>query len=514
MNLRIPTRFELRDIRNHSLITNLLLDVSFLMRSKLLSSTISILLTTSLRSYSSIWFCIIFSITLCDHQIVCFDPGLIPYKHELAKFYTEPNSQHNSITAIVTNHPSSINSNYGTYSLNRGATTASSVISGSSNLLRQIPYPLPVTNTFSSYSISLPFQTKFYGSFKPNYYAEMPTIIKEFPKPSPVKYLPGPQYCPETGRTVCSKVSPYYPLDEVLMVVKMMQATRFNLSSEFVDESENASEPFPNEDYEEYGDFDTFSPSFDSGRSYREDKYRYDAFHNQQSSPQQSPYFSRTIRPFPSAAHSWSSYSIRKKPSNELLAKHFYNLDWKFGQGFAPPFSYSPIGQASTIGSLASSSTITATRQRLNSESYSNFTTTNSSNLNYHSNSDINVEEISNIIPNQTDPIIVMEMKRKKSPIQSDLLYGSVKTIRSKTSSNSSPSFASPIDHYNERVIARPKRQISSDNEFFSEQLCPSRVILLEPKAALNDRRQWKYVVNLAERDPRLKQAIKVEVCT
>ncbi|KAF7489951.1 hypothetical protein SSS_04831 [Sarcoptes scabiei] len=175
-------------------------------------------------------------------------------------------------------------------------------------------------------------------------------ILREFPKPSPVKYLPGPQYCPETGRTVCSKVSPYYPLDEVLMVVKMMQATRFNLSSEFVDESENASEPFPNEDYEEYGDFDTFSPSFDSGRSYRED--------------------------------------------NIVMMRSIIN------------------------------------------------------NL-HHNNRHI---------------------------------------------------FREQFDHFLLLLIL--------------EQLCPSRVILLEPKAALNDRRQWKYVVNLAERDPRLKQAIKVEVCT
>jgi hypothetical protein len=45
------------------------------------------------------------------------------------------------------------------------------------------------------------------------------------------------------------------------------------------------------------------------------------------------------------------------------------------------------------------------------------------------------------------------------------------------------------------------------------DPVCPSRMILVEPKAALNDKSQWKYVINLADRDPRLKQAIKVEVC-
>src|SRR5699024_3903978 len=71
---------------------------------------------------------------------------------------------------------------------------------------------------------------------------------------------------------------------------------------------------------------------------------------------------------------------------------------------------------------------------------------------------------------------------------------------------------------------ARYKRQASSNNRGGSgggnsnqipiEPVCPRRVILIEPKAALNDKRQWKFIVNLSERDPRLKQAIKVEVCT
>lgn len=55
----------------------------------------------------------------------------------------------------------------------------------------------------------------------------------------------------------------------------------------------------------------------------------------------------------------------------------------------------------------------------------------------------------------------------------------------------------------------RYKRQI----EEAVDPVCPSRMILVEPKAGLNDKSQWKYVINLADRDPRLKQAIKVEVC-
>ncbi len=57
---------------------------------------------------------------------------------------------------------------------------------------------------------------------------------------------------------------------------------------------------------------------------------------------------------------------------------------------------------------------------------------------------------------------------------------------------------------------SRYKRQIGGD----VDPVCPSRMILVEPKAALNDKSQWKFIVNLSDRDPRLKQAIKVEVCT
>ena len=33
-----------------------------------------------------------------------------------------------------------------------------------------------------------------------------------------------------------------------------------------------------------------------------------------------------------------------------------------------------------------------------------------------------------------------------------------------------------------------------------------------DPKQ-LNDKRQWKYIVNAPERDPQIRQVIKVEVC-
>lgn len=42
---------------------------------------------------------------------------------------------------------------------------------------------------------------------------------------------------------------------------------------------------------------------------------------------------------------------------------------------------------------------------------------------------------------------------------------------------------------------------------------CPVRTMFVSPKAALSDRSQWKYVVNLQDRDPSAKQVIRVDVC-
>ncbi|CAN7991220.1 unnamed protein product [Ixodes pacificus] len=42
---------------------------------------------------------------------------------------------------------------------------------------------------------------------------------------------------------------------------------------------------------------------------------------------------------------------------------------------------------------------------------------------------------------------------------------------------------------------------------------CLVRTMFVSPKAGLNDRSEWKYVVNVQERDSRAKQVIRVDVC-
>ncbi|CAG2112665.1 unnamed protein product, partial [Medioppia subpectinata] len=61
--------------------------------------------------------------------------------------------------------------------------------------------------------------------------------------PTKKSFLPTPQHCPDTGRTVCADVKPFYPSDDVFDVIRAAKAKRFNISSEFVDESLNDEEP-------------------------------------------------------------------------------------------------------------------------------------------------------------------------------------------------------------------------------------------------------------------------------
>ena len=46
------------------------------------------------------------------------------------------------------------------------------------------------------------------------------------------------------------------------------------------------------------------------------------------------------------------------------------------------------------------------------------------------------------------------------------------------------------------------------------ESVCRTQKRFISPRAALNDKAQWKYIVNLGDRDPRLRQIIKVDVCS
>lgn len=313
-------------------------------------------------------------------------------------------------------------------------------------------YQMPsnsLSNTLSSYSISLPVQHKYLGPFSPSFYHhqhhQQPSL-KYAPKRSQY-YTPRPQYCPETGRTLCSRALPYYPLDEVYLIVKMARAKRFNISSEFIDESENDNEPYF-DDYIPYDYNDEVDDYSFTGQPYQENdniengniKYNND---NRDNNGTQDEQLNKITN-----INNINENNKMGNNRNAAIVQHFHNLDWKF----LPQKVFSI------------------------------------SNNNRNRNT-------ANTVYNKITP-----------------QYGSVKSI----SSNTNSPLSSPIMNHqyqlNGNGHGRYKRQ-ASDTDVFIEPLCASRTIVMEPKAALNDRRQWKYVVNLAERDKRLRQAIKVEVC-
>ena len=45
------------------------------------------------------------------------------------------------------------------------------------------------------------------------------------------------------------------------------------------------------------------------------------------------------------------------------------------------------------------------------------------------------------------------------------------------------------------------------------EPACETRNLYISPKVALNDKNQWKFIVNAQDRDPRIKQIVRAELC-
>lgn len=242
-----------------------------------------------------------------------------------------------------------------------------------------IPYRSPAgpSSRFSGYPTASHYFSSSSGgggsSYRPStsydsVYQHLHTPYQPYYKyySQPKEYIPKPQYCPETGRTVCSKVTPYYPTDEVFSIITLARAKRFNITSEFFDESENDLEP--------HLDLD---------------------------------------EPEPQEPSSNLEFGAKNPPPPPAPVQHYHNIDYKYYRSAVSP-------------------------------------------------------------PQSTKSM-----------------------------------YSYPAAYHTHQ---RQKRQ--AEQEMPIEPLCPSRVILIEPKAALNDRRQWKFIVNLSDRDPRLKQAIKVEVCT
>ncbi|XP_015790281.1 uncharacterized protein LOC107367110 [Tetranychus urticae] len=65
----------------------------------------------------------------------------------------------------------------------------------------------------------------------------------------------------------------------------------------------------------------------------------------------------------------------------------------------------------------------------------------------------------------------------------------------------------------NSTKVNRTRRKLDPPDDDLGEEICATKSMYITPRAALNDKSEWKYIVNLGDRDSRLKQIIKVEVC-
>ncbi|XP_018497372.1 uncharacterized protein LOC108865139 [Galendromus occidentalis] len=63
------------------------------------------------------------------------------------------------------------------------------------------------------------------------------------------------------------------------------------------------------------------------------------------------------------------------------------------------------------------------------------------------------------------------------------------------------------LKHYS-KTLKRRKRNTNG-----VEPACETRNLYISPKVALNDKNQWKYIVNAQDRDPRIKQIVRAELC-
>uniref|UniRef100_A0A147BF22 Putative cyclin-dependent serine/threonine-protein kinase n=1 Tax=Ixodes ricinus TaxID=34613 RepID=A0A147BF22_IXORI len=67
------------------------------------------------------------------------------------------------------------------------------------------------------------------------------------------------------------------------------------------------------------------------------------------------------------------------------------------------------------------------------------------------------------------------------------------------------PTILPPAFVYHKRDLVKRAPEV--------DPACLARTMFVSPKAGLNDRSEWKYIVNVRERDSRARQVIQVEVC-
>ncbi|GIY76835.1 protein spaetzle 5 [Caerostris darwini] len=333
-------------------------------------------------------------------------------------------------------------------------------------------------------------------------------------------FLPGPQYCPDTGRTVCTAVD-YYPTDQIFHLLTSSRSQVFNLTSLFVDERKGDVEPniaqlpTPQPHYQDgYGGGNQpppggrFSPNGysnwntpTSDKPVQPDRWRQigpTQNGNRQMVPgtQPGPYMPGTDR------QSRAQILTNQRRTMNIGRNHMVTRKFNYNERPGPGGAEDNYGLYGNRG-VTQHNRIETQQQPI---PYGNPQQFGSENFTRFYPQDVQPQDPYQIQPPQTQYSV-----KGQNP------YTAV-TMRPQTISNwkGSPSYTTS-NPTQSRILQRDSRLPNTGrrerrNEDV-EVACQVRSTYVPPRAALNDNSEWKYIVNVPERDRRFTQYIRVDIC-
>ncbi|XP_015782050.1 protein spaetzle 5 [Tetranychus urticae] len=295
------------------------------------------------------------------------------------------------------------------------------------------------------------------------YYADYK--VPMVPPQKDKRFIPDHPECPDSGGTLCKDV-PNYPIDHIYDVIKSARANGFNFTSLFVDESKgdlepNLTVPVPVPVSRE-------KPHVKSYIVYQTSlQYDYLPHHPYQETHHQG--FS---------LHSHQTYQPQDENQHQLADSYndHQSSGWdNFGLDSIPPPPPVPQSPSSSSSPPLGVSPSSLLSPLPSSSSLDRFA--------HHKRFAVNPWKPIVRLANVTSIYAQRHRRRRRSVAR-------------------------------QQSLKRVKRQSNNiANSLEGEEVCRTRTMFLSPRAALNDKSEWKYVVNLAEKDANLKQVIKVDVC-
>ncbi|KAI1293769.1 hypothetical protein HDE_06644 [Halotydeus destructor] len=347
------------------------------------------------------------------------------------------------------------------------------------------------------------------------YYADYKLPAKKAEPVVGPKFRPPPLECPETGRTLCESVDKY-PSDTVLDIVTTTKSNKFNFSSLFADEEEFDQEPvFPEPTpapsygktsgsgyvvYQTATQYD-LEPvkGVPAGPEYPYYGHEVDSYDTGYGNAHQGQYpgaqSSRQLQqPHPGPAH---QVPLPVQYPGNVRQSRSYKFNNNLNQGY-PTYQQQEQGG----GYFGNNKPGNQHNQQVNQPKHQG--------------------DPAYLAPAPEPAGVSLGPGRQAVPgnnyrnhyqqqANRALDYGPERA----TLVEAPQSIWRPYYHHQGEPDVRHKRhkrQADGENEEAVE-VCRVNQQFVSPRAALNDKSQWKYIVNVPERDPRLRQTVKVDIC-